>query len=128
MKINKQDTSVSKVSVSTAIFFGFADLIDYSFCDNRRDGKFFVDFLQRLRHLSELGWKEIDVSHRHCYGYEKIPVDSLKKSARNKLTKDVRTLLVFRATGDNHVFLGYRDGNTFQIVFIEYNFGDIYNH
>ena len=32
------------------------------------------------------------------------------------------------ATGDNHVFLGYRQQNTFEVIFIEYNFGDIYTH
>lgn len=37
-------------------------------------------------------------------------------------------LLVLRATGNNHAFLGYRDGNVFQVLFIEYHFGDIYNH
>lgn len=30
--------------------------------------------------------------------------------------------------GDNHVFLGYRQQNTFEVIFIEYNFGDIYSH
>ena len=25
-------------------------------------------------------------------------------------------------------FLGYRDGSVFQVLFIEYKFGDIYNH
>lgn len=38
------------------------------------------------------------------------------------------SLLVFRATGDNHVFLGYREGNVFQVIFIEYQFGDVYSH
>ena len=37
-------------------------------------------------------------------------------------------LLVLRATGNNHAFLGYRDGSVFQVLFIEYKFGDIYNH
>lgn len=33
-----------------------------------------------------------------------------------------------RATGDNHSFLGYRTEDVFQILFIEYQFGDIYQH
>ena len=31
-------------------------------------------------------------------------------------------------SGNNHAFLGYRDGSVFQVLFIEYKFGDIYNH
>ena len=37
-------------------------------------------------------------------------------------------MLHYRATGDNHVFLGYRDNNVFQVIFIEYQFGDVYVH
>ena len=40
----------------------------------------------------------------------------------------MESLLVFRATGANHVFLGYREGNVFQVIFIEYQFGDVYSH
>lgn len=36
--------------------------------------------------------------------------------------------MVFRATGDNHVFLGYHQKDTFEVIFIEYSFGDIYTH
>ena len=41
---------------------------------------------------------------------------------------DVTKLYVFRATGDNHAFLGYRNGNVFNVLFIEYAFGDVYKH
>ncbi len=33
-----------------------------------------------------------------------------------------------RATGDNHAFLGHRIGNVFNVIFIEHEFGDVYNH
>jgi hypothetical protein len=44
------------------------------------------------------------------------------------VTEDVRELTVFRATGNNLPFLGLRLNDTFQVIFIESNFGDIYKH
>ena len=58
---------------------------------------------------------------------EKISIGSIKRKKLN-LTRDVGFLMAFRATGDNHVFLGFREGNVFQVVFVESSFGDIYNH
>lgn len=55
-------------------------------------------------------------------------VSQLKKSIQNQVPANVEKLLVLRATGDNHAFLGIREDNIFQIIFIEYQFGDIYNH
>ena len=73
-----------------------------------------------------LKWNKINVSNRHAFGYEKIPINQIKKDVL--LTPDLDYLLAFRATGDNHVFLGFREGNVFKVVFIESNFGDVYNH
>ncbi|WP_343764404.1 hypothetical protein [Gangjinia marincola] len=44
------------------------------------------------------------------------------------ITPDVQHLQVFRATGDNRVFLGLRKENIFHVIFMEEQFGDIYNH
>lgn len=94
-----------------------------------KDPKFFINFLERLQKLGELGWKEIDRSNRHSFGYEKIPVSSIKpRSKPSILTEDVEELTVFRANGDNRPFLGIRLNDTFQIIFIESEFGDIYDH
>lgn len=49
-------------------------------------------------------------------------------AAQTHVPKGMDSLLVFRATGDNHVFLGYREENVFQVIFIEYQFGDVYQH
>lgn len=114
-----------KVGQKQYISFGFDLLHDTSFTECK-DSKFFIGMLQRLRKLCSLGWNEINKSERHSFGYEKIPADSIKKDIH--ITRDVDHLLAFRATGDNHVFLGFRDGNVFKIVFIESQFGDIYKH
>lgn len=39
-----------------------------------------------------------------------------------------KTPKVLTISGDNHPFLGYRDKDTFQVVFIEAEFGDVYKH
>jgi hypothetical protein len=92
-----------------------------------RDLAFFTNFLQRLQRLSRLSWVEISKEPVHGYGTEEIPVEQLIPQpcfiiqGREKLT-------VFRANSDNRVFLGYREGIVFHIVYIETRFGDIYRH
>ena len=71
-------------------------------------------------------WNEINKSQRHSFGYEKISIKSIKKDI--SIAKGIDYLFSFRATGSNHVFLGFREGNVFKVVFIESKFGDIYNH
>ena len=59
------------------------------------------------------------------FGFKDVrDISYVKAKNPSGLTK----LLVLRATGNNHAFLGYRDGSVFQVLFIEYKFGDIYNH
>lgn len=92
-----------------------------------KDGKFFFDFLMRLKGLSELGWKEIGVAGRHQYGMEKLPREEIKPSIPAFVTKEV-PLFVFRAKGNNLPFVGVRQGKIFHVIFIETEFGDIYDH
>ncbi len=107
------------------ISFSFEFLHDVSYTDCDRP-EFFIGFLKRLKGLCKLDWNEINKSQRHSFGYEKIPIASIKKSINT--TKEIKHLFAFRATGDNHVFLGFREENIFKVMFIESKFGDIYNH
>lgn len=104
--------------------FKFLQSVSYPSCKN---ANFFVQFIERLGKLSQLGWNEIITSGRHGFGMEKIPHSAIKPQLPDFITDDV-TLLVFRATGDNKPFVGFREGNIFHIVFIETSFGDIYDH
>lgn len=45
-----------------------------------------------------------------------------------KFQKLLYYLHVLRATGDNRPMLGYREKDTFQVVFLETEFGDVYKH
>ena len=108
--------------------FSFKYLKDVSI-DKCKDFSFFHDFLMRLQKLSELGWKEIRISHRHSYGMEKIPVEEIipQNQLPNFITKE-GDVDVFRAVGDNRTFVGLQEGKIFYIFFIEANFGDICPH
>ena len=110
------------------IVFGFSELRPYSYVKSKSDSTFFITFLERLKKLCCLDWNTIDLSARHSFGFEKIQIGSLTIAARQHVPEGMTSLMAFRASGDNHVFLGYRENNIFQVIFIEYNFGDVYFH
>jgi hypothetical protein len=90
--------------------------------------KFFIEFLFRLKKLSELGWKEIRQSNRHSFGMEKIHVQQIHPQLPTCITPEVTHLHVFRATGSNLPFVGLEMQKIFRVFFIETKFGDIYDH
>jgi len=90
---------------------------------------FYAEFITRLKKLSNLGWKEINASGRHGFGYEKIPIKNIKKNNfPSIITPEINDLVIFRATGDNRAFLGIRSDDIFHIIFIEEDFDDVYVH
>lgn len=108
--------------------FSFKYLQDKSITP-KTESKFYYDFLFRLKRLSELGWLGINHSDKHSYGVELIPINQIKYTENiSVLTRDISKLTVFRATGDNHAFMGVRDRKCFYVIFIEAKFGDIYSH
>lgn len=96
--------------------------------NKKRDNKLFFQLIERLQKLSELGWEEINKSDKHGYGTEKLPTAQIKPSLPTFVSPDVKELVVFRANGANKPFLGIRNKNIFHILFIEENFGDVYDH
>jgi hypothetical protein len=107
--------------------FCFKYLSDASIKDYKKSD-FFIEFLLRLKKLSELGWKEIRTSHRHSYGMEKIPIEKIHPQLPSCITPEVKHLHAFRATGNNLPFVGIEIQKVFRVLFIETNFGDIYDH
>ena len=84
--------------------------------------------LDRLAKLSTISWDIIDTSHRHSFGYEKIPHEIITCDIPNNITSDTK-LIAFRYV-DNLPFVGFRDINIkglFHIVFIDVDF-KLYNH
>ena len=114
-------------AITQKVVFGFSKLQSISYTDTKKVS-FFIEYLERLKKLSDLDWKTVFTSQRHGFGTEPMPVSSLTPSARSLVPDGIENLLVFRATGDKHVFLGIQDANVFQVIFIEVNFGEIYPH
>ncbi len=88
-------------------------------CENRQ----LCDFVSRMQELSQLNWNTIDTADRHGFGYEKMRVEQLKIT----LNPDIKEVLVFRYSG-KLPFIGLRQGNTLQVLYLEANFGDLYDH
>lgn len=130
-KIKKRNACKNKIKVPT----GNEIQLDYPvFCFRHlqsvpdKDFKFYSDFIVRLKKISELTWSQIGVAPRHGFGTEKMPVKQIKVQLPNFVSPDVSDLIVFRANGDNRPFLGLRRGIVFHVIFIEEQFGDIYDH
>jgi hypothetical protein len=94
----------------------------------QKDYKFYADFIERLKKISNLSWDVINATQRHGFGTEKMPIAQIIPNLPKFITPDIDFLTVFRANGDNRPFLGLRIGNIFHIIFIEENFGDVYKH
>jgi hypothetical protein len=52
----------------------------------------------------------------------------IKPALPSCITPEVKDLHVLRANGNNLSFVGLQIQNIFRVLFIETNFGDIYNH
>ena len=117
-----------KIQESVKVVFGFSELRQCSYIYATNDGKFFIRFIERLKKLCTLTWNQVYTSSRHSFGTETIMKENLNSSTQQLCPSGVDKLLILRATGDNHSFLGYRSDDVFQILFIEYRFGDIYQH
>ncbi|WEK33787.1 MAG: hypothetical protein P0Y53_14945 [Candidatus Pseudobacter hemicellulosilyticus] len=128
-KVKKQEEEVQKKKPEDRYpVFCFKHLHPGSY-SNCSDASFFIEFLGRLKKLGELGWQGINNAARHSFGTEKMPVRQLKiKNLPRIITPEVEVLTVFRAAGNNLPFLGIRLEDTFQVIFIETKFGDIYDH
>ena len=130
-RIKKKNTQQNKIKIPS----GNSIELDYPvFCFRylqtvpNRDYKFYSDFVERLKKLSSLTWNQINIADRHGFGTEKMPVEQIKPQLPKFVTPEITHLVVFRANGDNRPFLGLRNGIIFHIIFLEEQFGDVYDH
>ena len=83
-------------------------------------------FAKQLHLLSLQSWNEIQLSGRHAQGSEKISREAIKPSIPSIVTEEV-TLLAFRYAG-KLPFVGFRNGATLHIIWIEPSFNTLYQH
>lgn len=129
--IEQKRISRSEIESMTKInypLFSFRYFNDISMRDCK-EPQFFVDYINRLKKLSQLGWDEIRKSHTHSFGMEPIPVFQIKHQGLlpSFVTKEV-DLHLFRAVGDNRVMAGLQDGKLYHVFFVEAKFGDVSPH
>jgi len=82
-------------------------------------------FSRKLFMLSQMLWRDIIGAPRHGLGTEKIARSSLKVPIPASVTEDV-TFLAIRFNALKPM-IGFRDGRTFQVLFLDHNFS-AYNH
>lgn len=82
--------------------------------------------LEAFRKLGSMTWSQINSAPRHGLGYERMPFDQIK-APRPACISDDTNLLVFRWKG-KLPFVGFRDGRVLHVLWVEQNFGDLYNH
>lgn len=82
-------------------------------------------FAITLHRLSRLPWSEIMKSHRHGLGAEKLRAKQINARLPRQVAPDV-TLLAFRFSGKAPM-VGYRDGATFHVLWVDRNF-TLYDH
>ncbi|MEX3773837.1 hypothetical protein [Pseudomonas sp. MYb118] len=83
-------------------------------------------FMDALFTLSRMSWSQINSAPRHGLGTERMPARQIKAKIPSCVTADVN-LLVFRWKG-KLPFVGFRDGRVLNILWIEQQFGDLYDH
>ena len=83
-------------------------------------------FMDALFTLSRMSWSQINSAPRHGLGTERMPAAQIKAKIPSCVTEDVN-LLVFRWKG-KLPFVGFRDGRVLHILWIEQQFGDLYDH
>ena len=117
--------SLSRIDYPLFSFKYFNDLS----MKNCKEPQFFVDFINRLCKLSQLGWSEIRKSQTHSFGMEPMPKTQIKHQGLlpSFVTKEV-DLHLFRAVGDNRVMVGLQEGKIFHVFFVEAKFGDVSPH
>lgn len=79
----------------------------------------------RLFRLSRVTWLDIQQAQRHGLGSEKIARTALRAPIPNKVTEDA-VILALRYNG-LHPMVGFRDGRTFNVLFIDHTM-DVYPH
>lgn len=83
------------------------------------------DFLLKWAKRCGFTWKELQQHGRHGLGYEMLPAHSIYPRAPEHLAED--RYMVFRYHG-NLPFAGFKAGDTFYVLWIERQYGDLYNH
>jgi hypothetical protein len=108
------------------VVFGFQHL-EYEYALNGATNAQVVAFLDALRMRSQITWSQINSAPRQKLGFEKI-ADALRIGVPAQIPEKCHDRIVcFRFGGDLERFIGYREGATFEVVWIDHD-GRAYDH
>ena len=82
-------------------------------------------FLTKWAKRSQFTWAQLSTHHRHGLGSEQLPASTIKRVPPDELAQN--KYMVLRHEG-NRPFVGYKIGDTFYVLWIEANYGDVYDH
>ena len=83
------------------------------------------EFLLKWAKRSAFTWRDLNLHRTHALGYEMLPSEQIKPCAPEALEQD--RYMVFRHEG-NYPFAGFKAGDTFYVLWVETQFGDLYDH
>ena len=83
-------------------------------------------FLEKWQLRSQMTWRELSQHSRHGLGSEKMPKRSIKAQIPGQF-QDVDKFTVFRHEG-NLPFVGWKNGSVFYLIWIECQYGELYDH
>ncbi|MER3386495.1 MAG: hypothetical protein RIC81_05800 [Microcella pacifica] len=82
-------------------------------------------FLEKWAKRSQLKWSELATHSRHGLGSEKIPSHKIKPSIPEPLRQDDYKVLRHES---NLPMVGIQAGDILYVLWIECNYGDLYDH
>ncbi|MEM6459236.1 MAG: hypothetical protein AAF710_07570 [Planctomycetota bacterium] len=114
-----EDTSPSPSAEYPSVSLRY---LNSSHCISKCSKEDQVLFANRVRLLTQMTWAQINVSHRHGLGYEKI------NQLKDGLPADAgdQPALAFRFAGKKPM-VGFRYGAVFYVVWFDYDF-NLYDH
>jgi hypothetical protein len=83
-------------------------------------------FAIALQDRARMTWQEIKFAPRHALGLERIPSKQIKRQIPDDFKGDT-SFMVLRYH-ENLPMVGTRVRDVFQIIWIEAQYGDVYNH
>lgn len=85
-----------------------------------------AQFALALQDRSTMTWQQIKLAGRHGHGTEQMPRGEIKRQIPDAFAEE-RTFAVLRYDG-NLPMVGVRVRDVFQVIWIEANYGDVYDH
>jgi hypothetical protein len=83
------------------------------------------EFLLKWEKRSAFSWSELATHPKHGLGFEQLPKKQIKKVAPEHLAQE--KYMVLRHEG-NHPIVGFKVGEVFYALWVEANYGDVYDH